>query len=71
MFYQKNFCAIFAVILTKLCFGPLSEVFDYDKSKLEVALCDGQWSDDIETPSLLWLGVGDELCELRGGTHSR
>jgi hypothetical protein len=45
--------------------NPLCEIFDGDDGELEVPLSCRQWSNDVQSPTLEWPCVGDELGELR------
>jgi hypothetical protein len=45
--------------------NPLGEIFNGDEGEHEIPLSCGQWSDDVQPPSLEWPCMGDELGELR------
>jgi hypothetical protein len=42
----------------------LGEIFNGDEGELEIPLSRGQWSNDVQPPTLKWPFMGDELGEL-------
>ena len=66
MFCQKNFWAVFDVIVETALFNPFSEVFDSHEGELKVPLSGGQGPDDVQAPALERPCMGDQLCILRG-----